>query len=201
MFAAIAAAIAAGQSGSACAGPIVYGFDSFSDGTVVSSQYAGLSFSQATILMAKGSLNDLAYPPHSLDGVVFDSGGPMTITFFSPVFRVGGYFTYSSGLTVSAYDADGVLLDTGIGAYAINLADGSGDPSSSPNEFLQVDSAEGRISYITLTAHADGSSFVLDDLSVEASVAIPEPSTIALIGIGLCAALRRRSRVEFNRNM
>lgn len=201
MIAAVAAFIAAAATGSARAGPIVYDFDSFTDGTVLSSQYAGLSFSQATVLMAKGSLNDLAYPAHSSDGVVFDSGGPITITFFSPVFRVGGYFTYSSGLTVTAYDVDGVLLDTGIGAYGINLADGSGDPDSSSNEFLQVDSADGRISYITLTAHADGNSFVLDDLSVDATVAIPEPSTIALISVGLFAALRRRSPLEFKRNM
>ncbi|MDQ1813038.1 PEP-CTERM sorting domain-containing protein [Massilia sp. CCM 9210] len=191
---AVAALLAAAGPGSAIAGPVVYDFDRFADGTVLSSQYAGLSFSQATVLLAGASLNELAFPPRSLAGALFDDGGPVTITFLAPVFSVGGYFTYLSGLTVSAYGIHGALLDTGSAAYAINLADGSGDPGSSPNEFLQVANAAGLISYVTFTSHAGGASFVVDDLTVEAGVAIPAPSTIALTFAGLCAGLLLRCR-------
>ncbi|HEX8609962.1 MAG TPA: hypothetical protein VF800_01570 [Telluria sp.] len=196
MTLAVAALLAAAGPGLAIAGPVVHDFDRFADGTVLSSQYAGLSFSQATVLTAGASLNELAFPPRSLDGVVFDDGGPITITFLTPVLRIGGYFTYLSGLTVSAYDVNGVLLDTGSAAYAINLADGSGDPGSSPNEFVQVANAAGLISYVTLTSHAGGASFVVDDLTIEAGVAIPAPSTIALTFAGLCAALLVRFRLR-----
>lgn len=178
----------------ALAAPIMVGFDDLGDSVSVTGQYAGLQFSQATVLKAGLSLNESAFPPRSLDGVVFDDGGPISIDFSGPVFSVGGYFTYLNGLTLSAYDIDGNLLGTVASAFTINLADGSGDFGSSPNEFLQFSSVGGLISRVTFSSDLGGGSFVLDDLVVDAGTAIPEPSTIVLMAGALGAALARRRR-------
>lgn len=130
--------LAAGVTCSATAGIIVYNFDIFDDGTSLTTHYAGLSFSQSSVLKAGQSLNDSALPPHSADGVVFDDGGPISLIFSTPVYSVGGYFTYTSGLTVAIYDDIGTSLGVLTGPYVSNLADGSGDSGSAPNEFLQL---------------------------------------------------------------
>jgi hypothetical protein len=189
----VVALSAAGVICSATAGPIVYNFDTFDDGTALTTQYAGLTFTQSTVLKAGQSLNETAYPPHSADGVVFDDGGPISIVFSTPVFSVGGYFNYSNGLSIAAYDSSDALLGELLGAFHTNLADGSGDPGSAPNEFLQFASAGGLISRITITSDSRGSSVVLDDLTVDdGATSIPEPSSIALMAVVLAAGLRRR---------
>lgn len=187
-----AAALLAGALGAASAAPVVYDFDSFADATVLSTEYAGLSFTHATVLKAGQSLNESAFPPRSLDGAVFDDGGPIGISFTTPVYSVGGYFTYLNGLEFAAYDSNDVLLGTATASYLTNLADGSGDPGSIPNEFLQLTSAGGLIARVTMTSIADGASFVLDDLTVDAGVRLPEPSSLALIaGLLGMGCLRR----------
>lgn len=183
---------AASISNAALAMPVVFGFDGFSDGTSMSNQYAGLQFSYATVLHTGASLNDSAFPPHSLHGVVLDDGGPIAIRFSAPVFSVGGYFTYLSGMTFSAYDSNDQLLATLVGAYASNAADGSGDTASRANEFLQIRNAAGLISRVTLTSDRNGGSFVLDDLTVDTGAAVAEPSPIALMAGALCAGLLLR---------
>ena len=185
---------AAAVSNGAQAIPMVYGFDELDDYTPLSTQYAGLSFNQAAVLKAGATLNESAFPPRSLDGAVVDDGGMITIDFSMPVYSVGAYFTYMNGLTFSAYDAGGMLLDTVTGAYLANLADGSGDAGSSPNEFLQISNAGGLIARVSFASDAAGYSLILDDLTVDAGTAIPEPSTGALMAAALCAALVYRRR-------
>jgi hypothetical protein len=171
----------------ALASPLVYNFDSFSDFTSVTTQIAGLTFGQATVLKAGFSLNEIAVPPRSGDNVVFDDGGAMTIDFATPVSSAGGYVTYLSPLTLRAYDSGNNLLGTINGSFAINLADGSGDPGSSPNEFLSFSDAAGRIARVVIEGNPGGSSFALDDLTVDAVTSIPEPTTLALL-LGVLAA-------------
>jgi len=187
------ALLAAGVICSATAATIVYDFDSFDDGAALTGQYAGLTFAQSTVLKAGQSLNESAFPPHSADGVMFDDGGPISIVFSTPVFGVGGYFTYMSGLAVAFYDVSNVFLGALSGAFTSNLADGSDVIDSAANEFLQFASAEGVISRITITSHAGGNSVVLDDLTVDyGPSSIPEPSSIALMAGVIAAGLRRR---------
>lgn len=187
-------------SNTAVAAPVVYGFDDQDDYTPISSQYAGLSFSQAAVIKAGATLNESAFPPHSLDGVLFDDGGPITIDFAMPVFSVGAYFTYMNGLSFTAYDIGGNLLDSITGIYFSNLADGSGNMGSNPNEFLQISSAGGQIARVVFSSDPGGASFVLDDLTVDAGNAIPEPSTTALMAGAACAALARRRRRRSTRS-
>lgn len=193
LFAGILCAVA--LSGAAQAGPIVYGFDDQDDYTALDTQYAGLVFSQATVVKAGFTLNESALPPRSLDGVLLDDGGPITIDFTTPVFGVGAYFTYLNGLRFTAYDINGELIGSTAGTWTSNLADGSGDAGSNANEFLQVSSSAGLIARVTFASDPGGYSFVLDDLTVDTGSPVPEPSTLALMAGALCAALaRRRSR-------
>src|SRR5579862_8498482 len=79
-------------------------FEGFPDSTPVTTQYAGLVFSNATIISAGTSLNELEFPPTSGINVVFDDGGPMSITFLTPVTAFSAFFTYSEQLTLTAID-------------------------------------------------------------------------------------------------
>ena len=184
------------MSAGVSAAPIVYGFDGLADGLPLSTQYAGLAFSQATVLVAGASLNEYEFPPRSLDGVVFDDGGPITIDFATSVFSVAGYFTYADGLSFSAYDRGGRLLGTVAAAYTSNRGDGAGDFGSSPNEFLQFSDTAGLISRVVFMSSASGASFLLDDLTVDAGAvaAVAEPSALGLMAAGLFMALARRRR-------
>jgi hypothetical protein len=173
---------------------IVIDFDGLSDGTPVTTQYPGVSFSNATVATAEISLDEFEFPPHSGTNVVFDNGGPMTIDFTIPVLSFGGYFTYSEPLTLSALDGSSSPLPSVFSAFSNNEAI-SGVPGSVPNEFLQVSSGSG-ISSVTITGDPAGSSFVLDDVTITTpstpsvnipSDVAPEPRGAALAGIAVLA--------------
>jgi len=152
-------------------------FEGLPDGTFLSNQYSGLTFSNAQIATAGISLNELEFPPHSGVNVAVDVSGPMSILFATPVSSVGGYFTYASLLVLAGYDASSNLVDSAASAFNTNEAL-TGEAGSSPNEFLQVSSSVDIVK-ITITAETTGSSFGLDDLVYSAeAVVIPEPSTL-----------------------
>ncbi|MDP2007950.1 MAG: PEP-CTERM sorting domain-containing protein [Rubrivivax sp.] len=196
-----AACVLGGTLQSAHAAPVTYDFEQFGDGDSVAAQIAGLTFINGTVLTAGISLNEFDFPPASGANVVFDDGGVMEIQFSSPVFSVGGAFTYGTALSFNVYDASDFLLGTVISAASSNLAL-SGDPGSAVNEVLSFASAGGLISRIVISGDAAGGSFVLDDLTVDlgGSTSVPEPATSAmvlgLLGIGVLPGgwMRRRRR-------
>jgi hypothetical protein len=151
-------------------------FEGFPDGTAITTQYPGVTFSHATVLTAGVSLNEFEFPPHSGSNVVFDDGGPMLISFGAPVTAVSGYFTYGELLTLTAFDALNNPVGSVSSAFFNNEAL-SGDLGSSPNEFLQLTFAGG-ISSVTFAADSAGGSFTLDDLTVSA---VPEPASLVLL--------------------
>ncbi|HVP55372.1 MAG TPA: hypothetical protein VMU45_10285 [Candidatus Eisenbacteria bacterium] len=165
-------------------------FEGYPDGTVLTTQYPGLTFANAMIITAGISLNEFEFPPHSGVNVAFDDGGPMTITFAAPLLSFGGYFTYAQPLTIDAFNLTGTLLTSATSAFSNNEAL-SDDPGSSPNEFLEVTSSGG-ISTITLIADPNGSSFTVDDVPITAVV--PEPAAITLLVSGCFALLTDRTR-------
>lgn len=176
---------------------IVYDFDTFNDSVGIANQYSGLAFINTTVLERGISLNEFSFPPHSGDDAAFDDGGPIVITFSSPVQSVSGYFTYLNGLTLSAYDSNNNLVDIAYSTFLTNLADGTGDVGSVPNELLSVAGMGDQIARIVVGSSTSGSSFVMDDLTVSTSItALPIPGTLPLIlgGLALIVSCRARWR-------
>ena len=174
--------------------PITVDFESFGDLDTVTTQIAGLTFSNTAVLTAGISLNELDFPPHSGANVAFNSGDPITIDFSSPLDSFAAYFTYLAPVTLQAFDSAATLLGSVTSAYASNYVS-DGLPASQPNELLQL-TGLGLISRVTITGLAGGGSFVMDDLTATpgAPVTVPEPGTLALLLAGcLGLALRRRA--------
>jgi len=157
-------------------------FETLSDSDVVTTQFAGLGiiFENATALTAGISLNEYEFPPHSGDNVVFDDGGPMTLTFGIPMLDFEGYFTYLTPLTLSFYDPLDNLVGTVVSDFSTNMVL-SGDTGSSPNELITFAWAPG-FSSLVIEADPFGASFTMDDLS---ATPVPEPGTLLLLGSGL----------------
>src|SRR5579883_832757 len=137
-------------------------FEGFADGTTLTVQYPGLTFANAVIATSGGTLNAAQFPPHSGVNVVTDAGGPMSITFATPVQIVSGYFTHTTTLNLSGFNAQGQLVATATSASSNNGSmTGNG---ATPNEYIQLTSASG-ISRVTITGDLGGFSFTLDDLT------------------------------------
>ena len=85
------------------------------------------------------SLKDLEFPSLSGSNLIADAGGPISISFANPVLLFDGYFTYSSGITLTALDAAGNEVAQTISTF-MNNEGLSGDPHSSPNEYLYLSS-------------------------------------------------------------
>jgi hypothetical protein len=166
----------------------VIDFEGLDDGTLLSTQYAGLTFSNAQILTAGISLNEFEFPPHSGVNVATDSSGPISIVFSSPVQSVGGFFTYADPITLKAFNASSDLIGSASSVFSNNEAI-SGDAGSHPNELLDI-RWSGGISRLTITGAPDGGSVVLDDFSYGAMVIpVPEPETFGLPAIAVLIAL------------
>lgn len=166
-------------------------FEGFSDSTILTNQYVGLTFTNGIILTAGISLNEFEFPPHSGVNVASDNGGPISISFDSSILSFSGYFTYVEPLTLDAFDSASNLVDSATSAFSSNDAL-FGDPGSSPNEFLQVNFASG-ISSVTITGDPLGGSFVMDDVTY-ATASVPEPSSafLFLSGAVTMFTLRRK---------
>jgi len=167
----------------------VINLEGLSDGTILTNQYPGLSFSDAIVLTAGISLNEFEFPPHSGVNVVLDNGGPMSIDFANPVLNFAGYFTYAMPLSIVGFGPSNNQVATATSAFSNNEAL-SGVAGSNPNEFLSLTGSSG-ISRIQITGDPAGSSFTLDDLTF-GTTPVPEPSTILLVLASLVSGLPLR---------
>lgn len=163
------------------AGIATVDFEAFGDGTVLTNQVGGLLFANATVWSAGLSLNELEFAPHSGSNVAVDAGGPMSIVFASPVSSVSGFFTYSTSLTLAAFDA----LNQAVGTTSSSFASNFVSSGHNPNEVLQV-SVAGGISRVLIAGDPNGASFALDDLTVTTPASnVPEPSSGVLLVSGV----------------
>jgi hypothetical protein len=129
---------------------------------------------------------------------VSDEGGPLTLAFATPVTSFGGFVTYSTELTLSAFDASHTLLTSAVTDFGHNEAL-SGELGSSPNELLLISASQ--IAFITLAGDVEGGSFVLDNLSYTTSATqpppsneVPEPGTFLSLTVGTVVLGVRRLR-------
>ena len=180
------------------AATISINFEGPSDSTFISTQYPGVTFSNAIILKSGISLNELDFPPRSGVNVASDSGGGMSLIFSTPVQNFLAYFTYTVPVTLQAFDSSNRLLTSVRSLFATNTVSG-GVLGSNPNELIQVASAPG-LSRVVITGDPAGSSFVLDDASFttgQATSTPAEPSSMVLTGLvvllGAAKARFRRS--------
>jgi hypothetical protein len=152
----------------ACAGPVLaqsgaLTFEGYLDGTILTNQFIGTTFSNAIILSAGITLNEFEFPPLGTNAAS-DNGGPMTVTFTRPVRGFAGYFTYGVPLTIQALGASNNVVASQNSPYSDNEAQ-SGASGSQPNELLQVTSGAS-IYKVVITGGAQGSSFTLDNAIV-----------------------------------
>jgi hypothetical protein len=172
-------------------------FEGWSDGTVLTTQYANVNFNGAIVLTAAsagGTLDDASYPPHSGTNVIYDPNAPLTLTFSSPVSFVNGYFTYADGLVMTAYGSNGQVVGTAEGAYLYNWVDPT-DPTANPppNELVGISLSSASISSVVISS-VDNTlgygAFVADDISFTGSInlnPVPEPSSTILLGAAFLA--------------
>jgi len=135
-------------------------FEALADGAAVTSQIAGLTFSNAAVLTSGFSLDELEFPTHSGKNAVTDAAGPLTITFSPAVAGFSAYFTHSKAITVNAFNGAASVTSA---SSAKNNAAVSGD-GSKPNEQLTVINAS--ITKVVITGDPAGNSFVMDDALV-----------------------------------
>jgi hypothetical protein len=173
-------------------------FESLPDGTLVTTQYPGLIFTNAIALTAGISLNEFEFPPRSGTTVISDFGGSLSIAFRTPIASFGGYFTYLVPLTLLALDAGGNPVASASSAFGTNLAclagaPCSGYPGSSPNEWIKV-GFTGGIARIIITGNLEGESFALDDAIYTSTV--PEPANTFLFTVIIVVLNRCQKRIS-----
>jgi len=159
-------------------------------GVVVDTQFQaqGVLFTNTVALTEGISLGDDFLPPKSGSTVVSDDMGPMILTFSVPFLDVGGFFTYAISLTLSAFDPSGSPIGLPVTS---TFSDNTALSGNLPNEFLHI-TGVGPIGSLRIEGDPAGASFTLDNFS--ATAAVPEPSTILLLGGALAGLIGYRVR-------
>lgn len=136
--------------------------------------------------------NDPAFPPHSGHAVLFSYSDPsISFTLDNPVNTFSFWYTTGLDASVTAYDALNNVLHTD------TLL-----PNSWSNSLYSWTSPASDIKKITILG--SGNSYTIDDFSAPFVTgqpsnfnAVPEPGTLALMGLGAAgAALARRFKAR-----
>lgn len=163
----------------------VLDFEGIAAGTVLSTEYADVVISGATVLTAP-NYNSAGFPPNSGVNVVYTPTGIIEFVFATRMSDVGAFITANGSVTLSAYQG-ATLLGTTV--LAGNNANGNGQAN------LFVTYTGGSITRMTFTGLAN--NYTLDDVHYAQRGAIPEPATWAMMLVGFGAAggaLRYRQR-------
>jgi hypothetical protein len=167
-------------------------FDNLPDGTIVTNQFPGVSFTGAQVLTAGVDLNPL-FPPVSNPNVVFDiSIDTIIATFTTPVTSVGAFVTGATSITETVFSGATMLGSVSTGG-ANFIGAGTGLP---PNIFLSISNFG--ITSAVFTAIPN--SFTLDNFTF-----IPVPGPI--VGAGLpgiilaCGAILALARSRRRRQL
>jgi hypothetical protein len=161
--------------------PVTLDFEDLEDSTVIGATYAdeGKTFQGGLAVKAGFTLFEQEFPPHSGTVAVLDDFMPVELTFTTPVGFFLAFFTYTVPLQLTAFSSSNVLVAS-VSSGSSNNTALSGEPGTAPNEELQLSSAAG-ISRIVITGDLAGNSFVMDDITFNAAVVVPEPGTIVCV--------------------
>jgi PEP-CTERM motif len=177
-------AVAMAFSSIAYANTFTIDFEQYTEFTQITNQYSAqdATFTNALQLVAP-DYDYFDFPPHSGSGVISnDPNDPIVVDFTAPVSFVTGWYADPFGVTVTAFDFDGNVIDVFNGG----AVDGS-------NLEFSVDG--GLISSITISdVGGSPDDETVDDLSYAIA---PEPSAFLLLGTGLlvlAGVLRRKRR-------
>jgi hypothetical protein len=174
-----------GAAQSALATVTVLTFDEFTDGTVLTNQYASLGVTVSGAAILNANLNGIV--PVSKPNVAYADSGLMS---FSPNSAITGDI-----FIVSAYVSG--PADVGLFAYDIgnNLLGQAILPINAPiNTLLSVTSSGNSIARLDI--HDGGGTFVVDNVTFSTRSTVPEPASLWLMGVGLLGLLvatRRRN--------
>lgn len=178
----------------ASAGSVNLDFEVFPDSTTLTTQYSGLTFTNATVITAGITLNEFEFPPYSGTNVIFDDGGPISLAFARPIVSFSAYFTYLVPITLTAFDSGNNQVSQASSLFSSNLGL-SGELGSRPNEYVELIYPAG-FSHVIISGDSFGSSFTMDDALV---VPIPEPDLIPLLAVAcglLCFLRSKRSELS-----
>jgi hypothetical protein len=74
-------------------------FEGLQDGDSLTNQLPGLTFINTTVLTSGFSLNEFDFPPYSRVNFVFDDGGPIDISFDTPISLFFAHFSRNVDVT------------------------------------------------------------------------------------------------------